>query len=210
MPKLTPKRIVLTLLTVLIYLAGVVYLSLEQPPVSALPGALRSDEPGDTWQHPDQSAYFTNLSRQEVLDFYQDSFSLSLFNLNIKFPSFRLNYRPEDTATYVRKHIDSYYLEEIVHPLRESLFVNGWTPSQSPLLEGMPQGQRDTYTIAVNGEVFQSKITLKPYYSSLPFRLLVWTLLFPAVYLVYLSLKSALRELLSVVKDLSVRFSFPL
>lgn len=169
-----------------LYLLGVVYLILPDPSLEAIPGALRSTEPGDTWQNPDQQAYFTDQNRDQVLKHFQDTFSLKLLGINI--PSYRLNYRPEDTATYVRGYIDSYYLEEIVHPLRESLFVNGWNPSLSPKYTHLSAEERSTYTIEVDGQIFQSKITIKPYYSSIIFRILIWTLIFPSTYFVFKNL----------------------
>lgn len=167
----------------LVYLLGFLYLALPNPIYPDLSSSARSDEPGDTWQHPDQKAFFTQKNRQQVLKELQDSFSLRL-------PSFRLNYRPEETGEFVREQIDSYYLEEIIHPLRESLFVNGWEPQNSPYWRSVPSDKRPR--IQINNVYYNAKITLKPVYSSLWGRLLVWTLIFPAGFLVIQSFKKSL------------------
>lgn len=173
------KKNLTIFLGALIYLAGLVYLLLPTPVLPTLPDSLKSTEPGDTWQNPDQSAYFSQMDRAEVLDFYQKNFTPQLFGIH--FPNYRLNYRPEDTATYIRKYIDSYYLEEVVNPMRESLFINGWTPSKSPTLEPLSEKARQTYTIVVDGQTYFSKITIKPYYSNQTAAVVIWTLLLPTI-----------------------------
>lgn len=181
-----------------LYFLGLIYLSAPAPSIKPLPQALRSTEPGDTWQNPDQQAYFTDYSREEVLKYFSDTFALNFFG--IKIPNYRLNYRPEDTATYVRGYIDSYYLEEIVLPLRDSLFVNGWNPSLSPIYANQTAEERSHLSIVIDGHVFQSKITLKPYYSSIFPRIIIWTLIFPALYFVFLNFKNSLLNLFQSIK----------
>lgn len=176
-----------------IYLLGVVYLSLPSPKITPLTNALKSDEPGDTYQNPDQSAYFTDYDRETVIKFYQDTFSLNLFGQRIS--PYRLNYRPEDTATYVRKHIETYYLEELVLPLRESLFISGWNPRLAPQNADLPDEERSKRMIVIYGQPFDAKITLKPYYSTLWAKLFVWTLLFPAGYLVVWQFNKSVKHL---------------
>jgi hypothetical protein len=177
----------------LLYLAGLTYLVQPTPPVPDLPGGLRSDEPGDTWQNPTQKAFFTDMTRAEVLAFYQNSYKVNFSS--ITFPLLRLNYRPEDTAVYVRKYIDAYWLEEVVHPLRESIFINGWTPRLAPVNAGKTAVELEKIRIVVGDKVFQSKITLRWYESPLWARLLVWTLIFPLSYLVLLQFTQTLSAL---------------
>jgi len=168
-----------------LYLIGLVYLSLPQPSVPVVIDGLRSQEAGDTWQHLDQSAYYTQKERKQVLSELESDFSLKSYN---PFPlSFRLNYRPEETTLFVREQVPSYYLEEIIHPFRESLFVNGWEPQNSPLYVDLSQENKPL--IQIDGVFYRSKITLKPVFSSLFSRVLVWTLIFPASYLVFFSIK---------------------
>lgn len=189
-------KLVTRLLILFLYLSGLVYLALPQPEVVALPNALRSTEPGDTWQNPDQSAYYTNLGRSEVLEFYQDTFSLNLFGLTL--PSYRLNYPPEDSRVYIRDHLLTYYLEEINHPLRESLFVAGWNPRLSPISNYLFDSQYDRWAMVIDGVEYQSKVTLKPYYSSPYTRFFIWTSIFPLTYLVFNHFRLSLKRLLSL------------
>lgn len=103
------------------------YLFLPGPEkVPGPPDSIQSQEPGDT-QDPNLRAYFTNYTRAQVMAFYQDNFSRSSW-ANILLPTFRLNLPPEDAFTVIQDQTKSSYLEEIVHPLRESLYVNGWQP----------------------------------------------------------------------------------
>lgn len=170
-----------------IYLLGLVYLTLPSPAYPDLTDAIRSNEPGDTWQHPDQKGYYTNLTRTEVLGQLQAKFTIKFLGITI--PSFRLNYRPEEAYTLVRDQLNSYYLEEIVYPFRESLFVNGWEPTHSPRFVGMK-----TPDLSINGVPYLSKVTLKPTNSNVYMRVVIWTLIFPASYLVFVSLKKSLKN----------------
>ncbi len=189
-------KLVTRLLILFLYLSGLVYLALPQPEVVALPNALRSTEPGDTWQNPDQSAYYTDLGRSQVLEYYQDTFSLNLFGLTL--PSYRLNYPPEDSRVYIRDHLLTYYLEEINHPLRESLFVAGWNPRLSPISNYLFDSQYDRWAMVIDGVEYQSKVTLKPYYSSPYTRFFIWTSIFPLTYLVFNHFRLSLKRLLSL------------
>lgn len=167
----------------LIYIFGIFYLLLPNPVYPDLTSSTLSDEPGDTWQHPEQKAFFTNKIRQDVMQELQDSFSLP------SLPSFRLNYRPEETTQFVREQINSYYLEEIVHPLRESLFVNGWEPQNAPYWQSVEPEYRPS--IQINDVYYNSKITLKPTFSTAPARIFIWSLIFPASYFVFKSVKKS-------------------
>jgi len=82
----------------------------------APPDSLQSKEPADT-EISLRRAYFTNLTREEVMRYYQNEFR-----------GFRLNYPPEEAATIIRDQTRSTFLEEIVHPFRESFYVNGFEP----------------------------------------------------------------------------------
>lgn len=120
-------KLLVKLFLVIISLAFLVYLSLPNPEFPNPPeGALQSNEPADT-ETPLRRAYFTDFTRGEVLDFYQRQFSKSPF-LNIPLLTYRLNYPPEDSQTLIRDQTRSTFLEEIVHPFRESIFVNGFEP----------------------------------------------------------------------------------
>lgn len=169
-----------------LYFTGFYYLTRPIPALPDLDLAVRSDEPGDTIQHSDQAAYYTNRdNRQEILDELQKKFSLG----NLDRLSYRLNYRPEEVGGFVRDQLRSYYLEEVIHPLRESLFINVWEPTKSPFVIPKDQASQRMYFLKI---YYPVKVTLKPVYSSLWGRLFVWTMIFPSSYAVYLSLKKSL------------------
>lgn len=92
-----------------------------------LPGSAKSREPADI-ALAYRPAYFTHLNRQQTMEYYSSHFSLVLFN-NLRIRGYRLNYPPEDSSIWVRPHVYSSYLEEIVYPFRESLFINGFHPT---------------------------------------------------------------------------------
>jgi hypothetical protein len=86
-----------------------------------LEDSLQSDEPADT-ETKLRRAYFTNNDRSGVLKHYQEEFRIHFI------PNYRLNYPPEEAQVFIRDQTRSTYLEEIVYPFRESLFVNGFEP----------------------------------------------------------------------------------
>lgn len=93
------------------------------------PDALQSNEPADT-ETPLRRAYFTNYSREEIMEHYKNQFIKSGL-LAIPVPTYRLNYPPEESKTIIRDQTRSTFLEEIVHPFRESIFVNGFEPKEA-------------------------------------------------------------------------------
>lgn len=171
-----------------VFLLGVIYLSIPTPTLPELRDSGRSDEPGDTTQHPDQKGFYSNLTRQEVLSDIQSQSNLKLLGYTI--PSYRLNYPPEEAGTLVRDQLRSNYLEEIVYPLRNSIFVNGWEPKNAP--RNGSQSAAKFSELFLHGTPYNDKITLRPVSSPLWARILVWTLIFPASYLVFLSFKKSL------------------
>lgn len=106
------------------------------PPV----GAKQSFEPADT-ETPLRRAYFVNLSRDQIISHYQQEFGW--------LPTLRLNYPPEEAQTIIRDQTKSSYLEELVHPFRESLYINGFEPKE------------DKDVILIDGEVYDQKITIR-------------------------------------------------
>jgi len=176
-------------LALILYILGAVYLMSPTPQVPDLDGGVRSDEPGDTWQNPDQKAFYTNRVRGEVIPEMQEKYSSSIFGITI--PTYRLNYRPEESYQYVRDQVKSYYLEEIIYPFKESLFVNGWEPTNSPEFRHLEDKNKPRVTFKTI--TYLSKITLVPVNSSVWARLLVWALVFPAGYLTCLSLKRSIK-----------------
>ncbi len=144
----------LRIIIVLIFSVLFVYTLIPNPKFPNPPeGALQSKEPGDSENLSVRRAYFTNLSREEVMKHYQNEFK-----------GYRLNYPPEEAATIIRDQTRSTFLEEIVHPFRESFYVNGFEPKNA----------KDAIEIA--GLSWRQKITVKYIPSNLIFRSFVMIL----------------------------------
>jgi hypothetical protein len=142
------------------------YLLLPSPSFPPPPaGALRSTEPGDV-ESIYRRAYFTNYSRSEILAYYSKTFS-------IPFLQFLENYPPEDAFSLIRDQTQSSWLQEIVHPWRESLYVNGFYPT------------KPTQQINRNGVHYVNKITVRYIPSSPATRLTVLALAMVAGYWLY-------------------------
>ena len=73
-----------------------------------------STEPADR-ETPLRRGYFTNLTREQLMSHYAKEFGWGE----------RLNYPPEEAQTIIRDQTKATFLEEIVHPMRESIFVAG-------------------------------------------------------------------------------------
>jgi hypothetical protein len=120
----------------------VYYLLIPSPSFPSPPqGALRSDEPGDM-ESIYRRAYFTDYSRSEILDYYRRAFYLPYFQI-------LLNYPPEDAYSLIRDQTKSSWLQEIVHPWRESLYINGFYPT------------KPTEQINIDGVHYLNKITVR-------------------------------------------------
>ena len=163
---------IITILIGIIYLLGIFYLVLPEPVIPNLEPALKSIEPGDTTQMPGVWAYYTNLSRREAVDFYQRSFSRTPL-LNLPLPAYILNHPPEYARETIRATQQSSFYEEIVHPLRESLFVNGWIPKEDEVY--LAKSLKPVTEFTVDGQNYSAKITLYHARSPLWARILVWT-----------------------------------
>ncbi len=170
----------LKIIFLLLFLVGTFYLCLPAPKdFPYLPGSVKSVEPGDTVQIANVSAYYTDMSRQEVMKFYTDYFSRSPF-LNIPLPTYRLNHPPERIREVLRATQQSTFVEEAVHPLRESVFINGFEWNNDPFTS--PKNRAKNILI-VNGRTYQFKITLFYQESALWQRLLVYDAALAAIYL---------------------------
>lgn len=140
----------------------------------------QSAEEADT-ETGERRAYFTDLGREEVIGLYKSQFSY--------LPTLRLNYPPEDAQTLIRDQTRSAYLEELVHPFRESIFINGFIPKEA----------KDE--IWYRGVHFEEKITVR-YYSSNPITRTV--VLLVSMLLLWFLIKEVLSEkntLLSLTRE---------
>jgi hypothetical protein len=124
------------------------------------PDCLQSQEPADT-ETPLRRAYFTNYTREEVMNWYKGELSHSSF-LGIPLPTYRLNYPPEDSQTIIRDQTRTTFLEEVVHPFRESVYVNGFEP----------KNPKDAILIA--GRSWRQKIIIRFVPSSLVVRIMTF------------------------------------
>ncbi len=133
----------------------------------ALPGSEKSTLSGDTWQVPNVAAYFSSNYREFVVPFYSKMHrGLSHFF----FPPIRINYPPEFAFTAIKKYTDSTYLEELVYPLRDSLYVNGYEPFYQ---DGQPKFWGSIKFTPTNKD-WDTKVTLRFYPSPFWAKLLVW------------------------------------
>ncbi len=142
------KKILYILLTVFgigffIYLVRPVPFDFPNPPQDSV----QSMEEADL-ESPLRRSYFTNYTREQVMAHYKNQFRLQPFTLT-------LNYPPEDAQRLIRDQTRSYYLEELVHPFRESLYINGF----------IPQFAKDE--INYKGVHYEERITIKYVPSSL-------------------------------------------
>ncbi|MFH1561639.1 MAG: hypothetical protein ABID04_03620 [Patescibacteria group bacterium] len=161
-----------------------IYLALPVPkmPPTDLPESLKSTDPGDTIQLSNVSAYFTDWDRHQVLSFYTDQ---------AQYPggiTYRLNHPPEYARQIIRDTTQTYYLEEIVHPFKQSLFVNGFEWQNDVFTPVASRGQN---AILVDGKTWSSKVTLRWFTSNLVSRVLVFWL---AWFLFYLVLTNWTKE----------------
>lgn len=143
-----------------------------------LPNSSKSTLEGDTIQIPNVSAYFSDNFREFVMPFYLKNYwSLTRF----PFPPLRLNHPPEYSWIAIKKHTDSTYLEELIYPLRSSLYVNGIEPFYS---NGQPKYWGAT-KFEVEGKSLFTKTTLRFYPSTFWARFLVWAGIVLSVFMLY-------------------------
>jgi hypothetical protein len=154
----------------------VYYLALPAPQFPDPPSdVIRSGEPADI-EDDLRRAYFTNLDRQEVMTWYQYRFDKSDYKI-ARFFSYRLNYPPENAQIIIRDQTRSTFLEEIVHPFRESIYINGFEPN-------LPNE-----VIFVEGKDWRQKIIVKYIPGSLIGRLFVGVSILGLISLVYMETK---------------------
>ncbi|MBM3209216.1 hypothetical protein FJZ40_02905 [Candidatus Shapirobacteria bacterium] len=178
---------IIKIITIIILILGSLYLILPSPPeLPPLPESLRSVEPGDTVQIPGVSAYYTDLPRKEIVDFYTKPFSRSSF-LGIPLITYRLNHPPERIREVLRETQQSTYVEEVTHPLRESLFISGFEWENDPFTK---PSRRIKNASVVNGRTYKCKVTLF-YQGAKPWqRLLVFGGIYLCGFLIYRGFKA--------------------
>jgi hypothetical protein len=170
-------------IVILFNILTVYYLVSPTPQLKDLQNAARSNEPGDTIQLKNVSAYYTNLSRTEVINFYKSSYS-GIFRII-------LNHPPEKAKTIIRDTTQSYYLEEFIIPFKESLFINGY------------EWQNDVFTkpekriknkLIYNDKEYSAKITLKTFPTSIPSRLITFFSLEIGIFFIFICYRRFLKK----------------
>ncbi len=176
------KKILVSIL-VIFNLLAVFYLISPTPILPDLPNSAKSDLPGDTTQISNVSAYFTNMTRTEVINFYKAYYS-GLFRIN-------LNHPPERAKDIIVDTIQSYYLEEFVLPFKESLYINGfeWENDVFTKVEN-----RSKNKLIYNDIEYKAKITLRRFPVSIPSRLIAFFSVETGIIVVFLVFKTFLRK----------------
>lgn len=134
---------------------ALVYLLSPTPKLPDLANSIKSDEPGDTVQITNVSAYYTNMTRTEVMNFYKAYYS----------GPFRiiLNHPPEKAKEIIRDTIQSYYFEEFVLPFKESLYINGFEWENDVFT--VPE-KRIKNKLIFQGKEYKAKITIRTFPTS--------------------------------------------
>ena len=147
-----------------------------------LPNSPISREPGDVSDFANRKAYFTDMTREEIMSFYDSEFRhVSVLGV---IPPIRIrDYPHEEAEWHVYTPLLSTHLEELVFPMRESLFVSMYEP-----------GDKDD-KIAYEGQPYGIKVTIRYYRSSVWGRLLITGGLVVAGWLVFTKWWQELRRL---------------
>lgn len=148
------KKILFSI-AIIFNLLAIFYLISPTPNLPDLPNSAKSDLPGDTTQISNVSAYYTNMTRTEVINFYKAYYSGS-FRIN-------LNHPPEKAKEIIVNTIQSYYLEEFVLPFKESLYINGFEWENDVFTK--PENRSKNKLIYQNKE-YKSKITIRRFPTS--------------------------------------------
>ncbi len=144
---------------VIFNLFAVLYLISPIPNLPDLPNSIKSDLPGDTVQISNVSAYYTNMTRTEVMNFYKAYYS-GPFRVN-------LNHPPEKAKEIIVNTIQSYYFEEFVLPFKESLYINGFEWENDVFTK--PENRSKNKLIYQNKE-YKAKITIRRFSTTIPNR----------------------------------------
>lgn len=144
----------------------------------ALPSSDKSTLSGDTYQIPNVSAYFSNNYRGFVVPFYIANYWAKTF---FPFPPLRLNHPPEFSWKVIKVNTDSTYLEELVYPLRDSIYVNGF----EPFYEDGTQKFWGAAKFFQDNAYFETKATLRFFPSPFIVRILVWLGIISSIFMLY-------------------------
>lgn len=174
-----------------------VYILVPPPPeIPPLPQSQKSDDPNDMVLVPGITVYYTNLSREEIIKFYQDHYSNSnLFNLPLI--TYRLNHPPEYFRELTRQTQQATYFEEIVHPMRESLLVSGFQWENDPFTK--PE-QRRQFRLYIKGNDYSDRITIFQKTSNPIWRVLLSVLIIVVSWWIFKEIKIITREVRQLIR----------
>lgn len=178
---------ILKIVYAIISIVFLVYLSIPSPQFPIKPeDSIQSQEAADT-ESPLRRAYFTNFSRQEVLDWYA---SQMIHIVPFSMPKYRLNYPPEESQVIIRDQTRSTFLEEIVVPFRESLYVSGFEPKE------------DKDTIFIENRKWRQKVIVRYVPSRLIYRLVIGLMTLMVGYVLLVFLYKSLLESVKVFRNI--------
>ena len=170
-------------LFILFNVFALIYLIYPLPILPDLPNSVKSNLPGDTVQISNVTAYYTNMSRTEVINFYK-AYYTGLFRI-------KLNHPPEKAKEVIIDTIPSYYLEEIVLPLKESLYINGFEWEQDVFTK--PEN-RIKNKLIYEGKEYHAKITLRRFPTDIPGRIITFFITEIALITTVLVLKFSIKH----------------
>lgn len=151
-----------------------------------LPNSDKSTLEGDTIQIPNVSAYFSDNFRDFAVSFYRDIYQNKTF---LFLPPLTINHPPEYSWVAIKRHTDSTYIEELVYPLRDSLYVNGFEPFYS---DGSEKFWGST-KFEEGGNLWFTKTTLRYYPSNVFIRLIVWVGVLASIFALYKTSKEVMK-----------------
>lgn len=158
--------------------ALLVYLAWPAPQFpNPLPGFHTSTEPADQ-ETPLRRGYYTNSDRTEVMSHYVNEFKWGI----------RLNYPPEEAQTIIRDQTHATYLEEIVHPMRESIFITG------------NDAQPGKSLFQVDGQAYKSKVIVRYVDSNIFVRLASGILTLSLIWILGVAWIKTVKELKNYAK----------
>ena len=171
---------IIKVIFVLFGIALMVYLAWPAPQFpKPLSDFYTSTEPADK-ETPLRRGYYTNLTRDQIVNHYASEFNWGE----------RLNYPPEEAQTIIRDQTKATYLEEIVHPMRESIYIAG----------NVVQSDKDPFEI--NSNKFRQKVIVKYVGSNIFVRLGIGILTLSLMWILYNQLVLIIRDYIKVISRL--------
>ena len=138
---------ILKILFVIFSITLLIYLIWPVPQFPKTLWDFQSSTEGADRESPLRRGYYTNHTREQLTSHYKREFGWGI----------TLNYPPEEAQTLIRDQTQSTFLEEIVHPMRESLFVAGNEVRSNPPFEINDK----SYTVKVIVKYVDSNIVLR-------------------------------------------------